>query len=180
MSPTSLRKWARRTALSTALISTGCALPKTYELQLEPSSQGDDQVAIIKEAVADWEAHVPELHVKIVKAHGGCGLSALLYKGCITIERVTPDVLYGEAGAKGIAGLCVRDDPARGYSSDISYIIYNTDVLPRYEVGRVIRHELGHSFGLWHYGPGDVMDPNQDTWTWVVTDRDAKTWRSIR
>lgn len=184
MWPTSLRKLARLFTWSGAVILTtspaGCALPKSYELQVEPSSQGTDQMTIIYEAVGDWEAHVPDLRVDIRPAHGGCALASLTYQGCITIERVTPEVLYGETDKVDVAGVCQREDPARGYSSDISYIVYNTDLFPRYEVGRIIRHELGHAFGLGHYGPGDVMDNNQATWTWVVTDRDAQAWQSVR
>ena len=180
MSLTSLTKWARLTAPATALILSGCALPKSYELQVEPSSQGQDQMSIIYESVADWENHVPELHIDIKPAHGGCGFAALTYQGCITIERVAPDVLYGESSVKDISGLCQRGDPARGYSSDISYIVYSWEVFPRVDVGRTIRHELGHAFGLPHFGPGDIMDNNPDTWTWIVTDRDAQAWRAAR
>jgi hypothetical protein len=176
MSPSRYLMRACTVLLYIAIASVGCRLPTNYELQVERSVDSGQRARIL-EAVADWEENVRELHVSVVDAHGGCAGEALIYQGCITIDAESEWGLHEEApGMPNVGGIDIRLDPARGYASDIGF--YKD--LSYGEMGRVLRHELGHAFGLPHYGPNTIMDPNPKTWVFIVTPRDAVAFRALR
>lgn len=141
--------------IAVAIFAIGCKPPSSYEIQVE-NNVAPDELNQLKEAVADWEENAPALKVDIRPAHGGC---AGLY-ACITVS-VTGD--YVEPDGSGPAGDIV-----------VSRLVSHADM------GHLLRHRLGHAFGLPHGAPNTVMDDNPKTWAWVVMPADAEAWRVLR
>lgn len=138
-----------------AVLAAGCRPPSAYEIQIE-RGVALEEVTEIKEAVADWQENVPELETDIRPAHGGC---AGRY-ACVTID-ITSGYVDGDT----------FDSPGD---------IVISRLLSRADRGRLLRHRLGHAFGLPHGRPNTIMDPDANTSTWVVMPGDAAVWRALR
>jgi hypothetical protein len=117
-------------------------------------------------AAADWEANVL---VKITFSNEMCPVLRRMGMICMHPVQSIPTLPW-EPGV--LAGFTVY------------YDIWLAE--PLLESGaqkykqRVIAHEMGHSMGLSHTGPGTLMYPYSNGGSWTVTAADATQWRVVR
>jgi hypothetical protein len=169
-------------ALSAILcaVSTGCnaaPLPgNDYTVFITPNIP-DTMATDTLAALESWSAVVPDLHYNVVYGipSGNCS-------HCITITAATTAWIdasfHYDCESDQCIGFTIRDD-----NSD-SAIVYGGENLNPYTQLQMVRHEIGHAFGLVH--PSDltkniqVMCPSTACASFAPTCIDALNWYAIR
>jgi hypothetical protein len=151
-----------------------------YDVFIDPAFGAPDSAygsADVVAALDAWEAAVPELRLRVVVTADACG------DACIALH---PATLAGvarmgtpvEADHGSKVGLTVRDG-----ARDAATVWVATDVYGDL-FATILRHELGHAFGLEHVEPHDgalrLMDPSYPAMARAVTCWDAAQYRQLR
>jgi hypothetical protein len=160
-----------------------------YTVEIDPAFSAEEAEAVL-DAVADWESHIPEL-VLVLKLEYCSGV----HDGLICVHPADQRGIISHGGSPGKIGVT---DQMLGWN-DIGHIdggdcyldvegIVNQDLVtrwhlrtPRGAIHQTAVHEMGHAMGLVHdLRFWTIMNAWFDLESAMVTDLDAKQWRSLR
>lgn len=150
-----------------ALACTQASYPTDYQVYIDPDL--GDRVEDVLNVLDDWAGKTgATFHVTMGVLYckeQGCD------EGYITIHQVPIEQLYQIGHSTSLLGTTVAELPYNGWAD-----VY---VPPGFLV-ETLRHEVGHSLGLEHTVPGDLMCANISCAAPDITCDDVHQYQQIR